>query len=47
VNGTQLTGGRPLVASHIQGPTPGFPGELRVNVPTLNIALDQKFPPGH
>jgi K+-transporting ATPase c subunit len=35
------------VTSHIQGRTLGFLGQQRVNVLTLNIALDQKFPAGH
>jgi K+-transporting ATPase ATPase C chain len=38
---------RELVTSYIQGRTLGFLGEPRVDVLTLNIALDQKFPAGH
>jgi K+-transporting ATPase ATPase C chain len=38
---------RSLITSHTQGRTLGFLGEPRVDVLTLNIALDQQFPAGH
>ena len=47
VRGDEAHGRLDVFTDHIQGRTLGFLGEPQVNVLTLNIALDQKFPVGH